>query len=276
MTVAPGPIEAIDDPADPRVADYRDLRDPGGRRDAGVFIAESRSVVRRLLASRFRTRSILLTAPALESLGDALAARGERLPVYVTSHEVVRRIVGFDFHRGCLAAGERGAAAEPGTLTSPAGSRLLVVLEALANPDNVGGVFRNAMALGADGVLLSPGCADPLYRKAIRVSAGGTLAVPFAPLADWPGGLAGLRAAGFTLVALTTRRDAVDVATFGTTRPVPARVAVLLGNEGAGLSRDARAAADVEVTIPMARGVDSLNVATASGIALERLARRRG
>ena len=267
-------IQRIHDPDDPRVADYRDLRQPDGR-ERGVFVAESRSVVRRLLASRFRTRSILVTAPALESLGDAHAARGEPQPIYVTGHDVVRRIVGFDFHRGCLAAGERGAGAAPETLTAPPGPRLLVVLEALANPDNVGGVFRNAMALGADGVLLSPGCADPLYRKAIRVSAGGTLTVPFAPLDDWPGGLGNLRAAGFTLVALTTRRDAVDVATLGTTRPIPHRTALLLGNEGDGLTQEVRAAADLEVTIPMGAGVDSLNVATASGIALDRLAFQR-
>jgi tRNA G18 (ribose-2'-O)-methylase SpoU len=267
-------IQRIHDPGDPRVADYRDLRHPGGR-DRGVFVAESRSVVRRLLASRFRTRSILVTPPALESLGDALATPTEPPPIYVTGHDVVRRIVGFDFHRGCLAAGERGAPAAPETLTTTPGPRLLVVLEALANPDNVGGVFRNAMALGADGVLLSPGCADPLYRKTIRVSAGGTLGVPFAELDDWPRGLERLRAAGFTLIALTTRRDAVDVATLGTTRPMPRRTALLVGNEGDGLTSDARAAADIEVTIPMAAGVDSLNVATASGIALDRLAVQR-
>jgi tRNA G18 (ribose-2'-O)-methylase SpoU len=267
-------VVRIDDPVDPRLADYRDLRSPTRAAERGVFIVESRSVVRCLLASRFRVRSILVTAPALESLGDALVARGEPALVYVAAPDVVRTVVGFDFHRGCLAAGEREPAPVAATLLAPPGRRFLVVLEAIANPDNVGGIFRNALALGADGVLLAPGCADPLYRKAIRVSAGGTLAVPFVQVAAWPAALADVRAAGFTLIALITRRDAVDIAAFGATRPVPARAALLLGNEGEGLSAGARAAADVEVTIPMAAGVDSLNVATASGIALDRLARR--
>lgn len=267
-------VVRIDDPGDPRLADYRDLRSPTRTAERSVFIVESRSVVRCLLASRFRVRSILVTAPALASLGEALAGRRERIAVHVAAPDVVRAVVGFDFHRGCLAAGEREPAPTPATLLAPPGRRLLLVLEAIANPDNVGGIFRNARALGADGVLLGPGCADPLYRKAIRVSAGGTLTVPFVEVNEWPAALAGVRAAGFTLLALTTRPDAVDVAAFGATRPVPARTALLLGNEGDGLSAGARAAADVEATIPMAAGVDSLNVATASGIALDRLARR--
>jgi tRNA G18 (ribose-2'-O)-methylase SpoU len=159
--------------------------------------------------------------------------------------------------------------------TTAGGRRLLLGLEAVANPDNVGGVFRNAMAFGADGVVLSPTSADPLYRKAIRVSAGATLAVPFARVPDWPAALNALRAAGFALVALTTRRDALPVQALGTTRAVPEHVALLLGHEGDGLTPATRAAADLEVTIPMAAGVDSLNVATTSGIVLHRLAAGR-
>jgi tRNA G18 (ribose-2'-O)-methylase SpoU len=231
-------------------------------------------VVRRLIAGgRFRVRSVLLTRAALPGLREALGRLPAGAPVYLASARTVRQLAGFNFHRGCLAVGERGGGASPDALLVGArpGPQRLLALEAVANPDNVGGVFRSAMALGADGVLLSPGCADPLYRKAIRVSVGGTLTVPFARASDWPASLRRLRDAGFTLVALTTRRDALDVSELGRTRPIPARTALLLGNEGDGLSAGARAAADLEVTIPMAPGADSLNVATAAGIALHRL-----
>ena len=183
--------------------------------------------------------------------------------------ETLGRVVGFNFHRGCLAVGERSAELPLDALLD---TRLLVVLEGVTNPDNVGGVFRNAMAFAAGGVLLAPGCSDPLYRKAIRVSMGGTLVVRFARAAPWPGALARLREHGFTIVALTPDGD-VDVAELGTSRPVPERVALLLGAEGESVSPAARAAADVAVAIRMAGRGHSLNVATASGIALHRLAR---
>jgi tRNA G18 (ribose-2'-O)-methylase SpoU len=232
-----------------------------------VFIAETRLVVRRLLtAGRFRVRSVLGTEAALADLADVLAPAGE---VLVAPDAVIQGVVGFNFHRGCLAVAERGPEVAPATLH---GGRLLVVLEGMANPDNVGGVFRNAMAFGADGVILSPGCADPLYRKALRVSMGATVTVPFARAAEWPAALHGLRAAGFQVVALAPRPGGVDIAEFGARRALPERVALVLGAEGDGLSAAARAAADVEVAIPMAAGVDSLNAATASGIALHRFA----
>jgi tRNA G18 (ribose-2'-O)-methylase SpoU len=263
------PRQPVDDPADARLDEYRDLRNGTHRRGAGLFVAEGREVVRRLLATpRFRTRSLLCTAPALEALAPALAAAPD-VPVYVARHATIRAVAGFDFHRGCLALGERPPATPLAPLLDAGGRRprRLVVLEALANPDNVGGVLRNAMAFAADAVLLSPGCADPLYRKTIRVSMGGALAVPFAELAPWPGALGRVRAAGYRLVALTPDPHALDVAAL-----TPAdRVALLVGNEGSGLSAGALAAADVAVTIPMADGVDSLNVATAAGIALHRL-----
>jgi len=260
------PIEAIDDPADPRVADYRALQDAGLRRRRGLFVAESRAVVRALLASpRFRTRSVLLTAPALESLRDALPAH---VPVYLTSHEVARAVVGFDFHRGCVALGERGADPSLDALVGAPGPRLVLALEDVSNPDNVGGVFRNARAFGADVVLLSAGCADPLYRKAVRTSMGAALAIPFAHLPDWADGLARLRAAGYTLAALTPEPSALDLARLGADRPIPSRLALLLGAEGPGLRAATRAAADLCVRIAMAPGVDSLNVATAAAIAL--------
>jgi tRNA G18 (ribose-2'-O)-methylase SpoU len=272
-------IEHVTDPDDPRLADYGDLRDGERRRRRGLVVAESRLVVRRLLAAgRFRVRSLLLTEPALAELGDVLARLDGATPVLVAGHAVIKGVVGFDFHRGCLALAERGVGPPPEALLAAGpGPRLVVVCERLAQPDNVGALFRNALAFGAGGVLLSPGSADPLFRKAIRVSLGASLEMPFAHLPDWPAGLARLRAAGFTLLALTPRPDAVDVEELGTRRPVPERVALLVGNEGDGLSSAAVAAADLTLAIPMAAGVDSLNVATAAAIALHRLAacRRR-
>jgi tRNA G18 (ribose-2'-O)-methylase SpoU len=226
-------------------------------------VAESRQVVRTLLAApRFRTRSLLVTRPALEDLRDAVGD----VPVYLASEEMIRAVVGFDFHRGCLAAAERPPDVPVEALPD---ARLVLVLERVTNPDNVGAIFRSALAFGVDGVLLSPGSADPLYRKAIRVSMGGTLRVPFARLADWPAPLATLRRAGFTVVALHPRA-ALDVAEIARAR-APARVALLLGTEEDGLGSASRAGADLEVSIRMAPGADSLNVATAAAIALHRL-----
>jgi tRNA G18 (ribose-2'-O)-methylase SpoU len=269
-------IEQIDDPSDPRLADYRDLKDPHLRLRQGLFIAESREVIRRLFScGRFRTRSVLLTPAALAGLRDLLEAADPRIRILLVDHHIVRGVVGFNFHRGCLAIGERGAEPPLSSLVGPAGPRLLLVLESVTNPDNVGAVFRNAMAFTADGVLLSPGSADPLYRKAIRVSIGASLSVPFSRLHDWPGDLKTLRTAGYTILALTPSADAIDIIEFGTTRPVPDRLALLFGAEGAGLSEGARAIADHEVRIAMPGTVDSLNIATACGIALHRLAGAR-
>ena len=263
--------EIVEDPADPRIADYRDAREERSRRAAGLFLAEGRLVVRRLLeGSRFRARSLLLTERALDDLRDVIGGRETPL-VYVASTPVIRSIVGFKFHRGCLALGEREPPLPVETVTGPDGPRVVLALEALADPDNVGAVFRNAAAFGVAGVLLSPGCADPLYRKAIRVSMGATLSTPFAQVA-WPTGLGALRAAGYTLVALAPDGRAEAIARV-VERGLPSRrLALLLGSEGAGLSDRTREAADLCVRIPMAPGVDSLNVATASGIALHRLA----
>ena len=263
-------VEIIEDPSDPRIADYGLARDGQLRRHDGLFLAEGRLVVRRLLeASRFRTRSLLSTRRALDDLLDVLA--GQHSPrVYEASTETIRAIVGFKFHRGCLALGERGRPTAAHEVVAPAGPRVVLALEELADPDNVGAVFRNAAAFGAAGVLLSPGCADPLYRKAIRVSMGATLSTAFART-EWAGGLAALRGAGYALVALTPdrRADAIDAVA---ARGVPARrLALIVGAEGAGLSQESQAAADLRVRSPMAPGTDSLNVATACGIALHRL-----
>lgn len=255
------PIELIDDPADSRLADYRDLRDAELRRTRGLFAVEGRLLVERLLtASRFRARSVLATPGMATALAPALNG----VPAWIASHEVIRAVVGFPFHRGAVALGERG---EPATLESLFDARTVVVLEGLADPENVGGVMRSARALGAGGVVLAPGVADPLGRKAIRVSAGAALSLPFACAARWPDDLARVRVAGFTLLALTPDAGARDIATVGRY----ARVALLVGSEGDGLTAAARALADVEARIAMTPGVDSLNVVVAAGIALHHL-----
>ncbi len=305
-------IEHIVDPDDPRLGDYRDLLlHPEPRRERGMFVAEGREIVGRLLeAGRFSTRSVLVTAAGLEALGERFAAH-PALPVYVAPSSILRAVVGYKFHLGCLAVAERPPAFAPAALIDPPGPRLVVALEHLTDPDNVGSVFRNALAFGAHALLLSARCADPLYRKAIRTSVGASLIVPFARLDAWADGLARLRDAGYTLVALTPEATAVgenadhgpgapirggarrldesadhrsgvpirsgerrlDIAAFSTERPRLERVALFVGAEGAGLSAETRASADVLVSIPMAPGVDSLNVATAAGIALHRLGR---
>lgn len=260
------PVATITDPADPRLDDFRDLRDADLRRERGLFAVEGRLMVERLLAaSRFRTRSILATPDALDALGTWLPRDG--LEAYVASHEVVRDLVGFKFHRGVIGLGER---TRPPTIEAlAAGARTIVALEDVRDPENIGGVFRNAQAFGAEMVGIDAGCGDPLGRKAIRASAGGALSVPFARTPEWPPALASLRAMGFTVIALTPDPAAPDLA------PVvgDSAVALLLGSEEAGLRGVTRRLAHVEARIPMAPGVDSLNVAVAAGIALHVLRR---
>src|SRR2546427_6215904 len=239
-------VERVSDVDDPRLADYRDLKDGARRRRDGTFIAESRQVVRRLLGgSRFRARSVLAAEASAEDLRDVLT---DGLPVYVAPEATLQRVVGFNIHRGCLAVGERGA--ELG-LDGLLDARVLLVLERVTNPDNIGGAFRNAMAFGAGGVVLAPGCSDPLYRRAIRVSMGGTLVVPFTRAEPCPEALARLPGAGFTVLSVTPAGGA-DIGELGTNRPVPERVALLLGSEEEGLSAAARAAPDLAVAIRMA------------------------
>ena len=267
-------VEEVEARSDSRLADYHDLKDAEVRRRRGCFVVESREVVRRLLIDgRFRTRSILLTHAGLESLRDVLGTADPAIRVFVGPPALVRDVVGYNFHRGCIAIAERGPEPSLDALIAPEGPRLVLGLEDIANPDNVGGVFRNAMAFGVDAALLSTASTDPLYRKTIRVSVGGALRVPFARLADWPAGLARLRASGYTLVALTPRRDAIDIAALDTRVAARRRVALLLGAEGGGLREDTLAVSDIRVRIVMTPGVDSLNVAAASAIALHRLRR---
>jgi tRNA G18 (ribose-2'-O)-methylase SpoU len=232
--------------------------------------------VRRLIsASRFPVCSVLVTETALEALGDVLSQLGEDTPVYVASSTLLEKLVGYNLHRGCIALARRGSERSLDEILGLP-PRLLVGLEQVANPENVGNVFRNAMAFGADAVLLSRDCADPLYRKAVRVSMGGTLLTPFAYLDGWPEATERLRAAGFATLALSTETRAIDLAALEIETVASQRIALILGAESEGLDAATLAAVDWKVRIPMASGVDSLNVATAAGIALHhcfRLAR---
>lgn len=259
-------FERIDGADDPRVRGFRDVPDSERLRAHGLFVAEGRLVVRRVIESgRYRVRAVLVSEAARESLGWLLERVAATAPVYVCVRDDFRALTGFNLHRGCLALVERPEPT-PASALLPA-ARTLVVLEGVANADNVGGVFRNAAAFGADAVLLSPTTCDPLYRKAIRTSMAATLRVPFARLTPWPAALDTLRAAGITLVALTPRPPAETLADFVAERR-PSRIALLVGTEGAGLSPEAEASADVRVRIPMRADVDSLNLAVATGIAL--------
>ncbi len=260
-------IDALDDP---RIDLYRDIKDPHMRRREGLFVVEGRFTLRCLIEdSPFDPISVLASPPARRALQDVLDGLDGSTPIYEAPSQILQELSGFHLHRGCLALGRRPDDSGLDDLLAkairPDGSSLVVVLEGLTNHDNVGGIFRNAMALGADAVVLSPRCCDPLYRKSIRTSLGGALCVPFARMDEWPGGLARLRAAGYRVVALDPSGDSIAKAA---RRGLPRRAALVLGTEGAGLSPEALALADLRLKIDMAAGVDSLNVATASGIAL--------
>ena len=263
----------VDDPADERVADYVGLTDPDLRRrreqpggaDGGFFIAEGLTVIRQLLRSPYRVRSLLLTPRRLAAL--AVELEDLDAPVYVGPQEVVNAVSGFHLHRGALASAHRGTLPDAAALV--AGADLVVVTEGINDHENLGALFRNAAAFGAGAVVLDATSADPLYRRSIRVSMGHVLHVPFARATAWPGVMDDLRQWGFEVLALTPSADAEDVADV-TRRP---RQALVVGAEGAGLSGAALAAADRQVRIPMAAGVDSLNVATAAAIALHHLSR---
>jgi len=274
LPVAPAPSiarpvtpECVETTDDPRVADYRGIRDGALLRERGLFVVEGRTNVRRLvLESAYAPQSLFLSFPAARAMGDVFSALPVGAAVFVARRAVLSEIAGFDIHRGCLALCRRPAPVAPSALFAPPGApSVLVVLDSLTNPDNVGVVFRNALAFGAGAVLLSPQCCDPLYRKAVRVSMGAALVVPTARFEKWPEGLEAVRGAGYRLVALAPAADArpLDAA-----HPFPERVALLFGSEGHGASNAVLARADERVRIDMGPGFDAVNVATASGIAL--------
>lgn len=283
MPAAPLHLVKIESLDDPRVADYRNLQDAQLRHLAdpeapGLFMAEGELVVRQLVRSRLRTRSVFITQPRLDSLWPDLQALPAGTPIFTADQDLMNGIVGFNIHRGVLAAGERPA--DPDLNQVLSSSATLLVLEDLANHDNVGGIFRATAALAGIAVLgsptpagasilLSPRCCDPLYRKAIRVSMGAALQVPFSRLTPWTAALANLRSRGWTLVALTPDPAAIAIDHL----PPISRPALMLGAEGPGLTESALASAEIRVRIPISPAVDSLNVVTAAAIALHRLAR---
>ncbi len=262
------PIQ-ITDPADPRLEDYVSLTDVALRRrtepERGLYIAESQKVIRRALAAGHR--------PALLPDGRALGDRprrprrgrgGDGIPVYVAAHDVIEARTGFHLHRGALASMQRPVPRSVAEVI--AGTRRIVVVEDVVDHTNVGAIFRSAAALGAEAVLVSPRCADPLYRRSIRVSMGTVFQVPWTRIDPWPEGIDLLREAGFTVAAMALTDDSVSLADLE--GRAPERLALVVGAEGDGLSDRTVAAADVTVRIPMAGGVDSLNVAAASAVAM--------
>ncbi|MGW4634899.1 TrmH family RNA methyltransferase [Nocardia sp. NPDC004415] len=253
----------IDDSADPRVDDFRDLSSADRRPDLpgrkGLVIAEGVVVVQRMLGSRFTPSALLGVARRHEALAEDLAGRD--IPYYRATAEVMAEIVGFHLNRGVLAVAPRPAELTPEEVLD--GARTVAVLEGVNDHENLGSMFRNAAGLGADAVLFGDRVADPLYRRAVRVSMGHVLRVPFATLPTWPGGLELLRERGFQIIALTPDPSAVNLATAMTGE----KVALLLGAEGPGLTEEAMRATDVRARIPMSPGTDSLNVATAAAMA---------
>jgi tRNA G18 (ribose-2'-O)-methylase SpoU len=255
----------IEQPSDPRLAPFRTVGNPGALEAAGLLVAEGRIVVQRLIEeARCRVVAILVTERARVALSEVLDRVSA--PVYVCDPHIVHAITGFNFHRGCLALAERPPSAV--SLDAFARSSRLLALEGVGNPDNIGGLFRVASALGADGLLLDAGSGDPFYRKAIRTSMAAALRVPFVRTEDLAAALVALRSRGFRLIALTPRAaQSIDELT-----PVRSdRLVLMLGSEGSGLTSSAIDLADLRARIRVDPRADSLNVVVAAGIALHAL-----
>jgi tRNA G18 (ribose-2'-O)-methylase SpoU len=255
----------VTDAADPRLADYRDLTDVRLRKlvepEQGLFIAEGEKVIRRAVDAGYRPRSFLMADRWLDRLDDVVSATDA--PVYTGDESVLESVTGYRVHRGALAAMHRRPL--PPASEVLAGARRVVLLEGVVDHTNVGAVFRSVAAMGFDAVLVDPTCADPLYRRSVRVSMGTVFAVPWTRLAPWPSALAALRTQGFTVAALTPGPDAVPLDEVAAAPPE--RLVLALGTEGEGLSPAALGHCTLAVRIPMADGVDSLNVAAASAVA---------
>jgi tRNA G18 (ribose-2'-O)-methylase SpoU len=269
----------VSDPGDPRLTDYLGLTDVELRKsleaEHGLFLAEGEKVIRRAAAAGYQVRSLLATEQKAPGLADLAALCGG--PAYVLPAAVAEQLTGYRVHRGALAALDRRPL--PSVTEVLARARSALVLEDIVDHTNVGAIFRCAAALGIGAVVVSPRCADPLYRRSVKVSMGAVFAVPYARMTDWYGGLATVRAAGFELLALTPDPAAAPL---GAVAAAPGkRAALLLGTEGDGLSSRWRHEADQSVRIPMdpgaqAAGVDSLNVVAAAAIACQWLAGRNG
>ncbi|WP_307869105.1 RNA methyltransferase [Micromonospora sp. C95] len=264
------PVHLITEPDDERIADYRALTDVELRTrwepPHGLFIAEGELVLRRALRAGYPARSFLVDAKRVDQLADLDTGDA---PVYAATPDVLREATGFHVHRGVLASFRRKPLPAAAEVLATAGR--VVILEDVNNHTNLGAIFRAVAGLGVDAVLLSPTCADPLYRRSVRVSMGEVFAVPYAKLEPWPTALADVRAAGFTVLAMTPAPDAVPIQRLEPGQR--SRAALLLGAEGAGLTGAAMAASDARVVIPMRRGVDSLNVAAATAVACWELGR---
>jgi tRNA G18 (ribose-2'-O)-methylase SpoU len=261
-------VETITDPGDPRVREFVGLTDLALRTrsepELGLYLAESEKVIRRALAAGHQPISYLMAPRWLTDLADLVAAAEVAgVPVYVGAPDVLEALTGFHLHRGAIAAMRRPDL--PGTDQVLAGARRVAVLEDIVDHTNVGAIIRSCAALGVDAVLVSPRCADPLYRRSIRVSMGTVFQVPWTRLTPWPAGLKALRDMGFVVVGLTLSPDAVSLDQLAA--DPPERLALVLGTEGDGLSSSASALADLRVRIPMGGGVDSLNVAAAAAVA---------
>ncbi len=268
--------------ADPRLTDYTRLKDVKLRSriepERGLYMAESATVIERAIAAGHRPRSFLLSARWLPALRPLIAAatgsvEGGEVPVFVAPEEILERMTGFHLHRGALAAMQRPELPSVMQLLTSARpsqpTRRVVVLENLVDHTNVGAAFRSAAALGIDAVLVTPSCADPLYRRSVRVSMGTVFQVPWTRLDSWPGDIALLRDAGFTVASLALCEDSMsldDFASLPALRGPDARLAIVMGTEGDGLGKRTIAASDYTVKIPMDHGVDSLNVAAASAV----------
>ena len=261
----------IDRADDPRIGDYVALSDPDLRKrveaDGGFFVAEGPLVVRTLLGTNRRVRSVLVTPPQRDALADVLPTVDA--PVYVVEPAVMRATVGFDLHRGAVAAADRYPL--PPVADVLDGAHRIAVLERVNDHENLGSLFRNAAAFGFDALLLDPQCSDPLYRRSVRVSMGHVLTVPWTRATPWPAALDEIDGAGFRTLALTPASDAEPIDSLAVAPDD--KLAVVLGAEGPGLSADVLTRADTRVRIPMAAGVDSLNVAAASAVAFHRFAR---
>lgn len=263
----PDGVQLVGVADDPRVRDFLHLTDVALRRvlepQEGLYLAESEKVIRRALEAGHRMRALLLTPRWARDLPDLVArAREAGAPVYAASADVVREMTGFHLHRGAIASMHRPAL--PSVDQVLTGARTVAVLEDVVDHTNVGAVFRSAAGLGVDAVLVTPRCADPYYRRSVRVSMGAVFQVPWTRIEPWPEGIETLRRAGFTTAALSLGEHAVPLDRLAAQRPT--RLAVVLGTEGAGLSPRTVAATDLAVRIPMAAGVDSLNVAAASAV----------
>lgn len=260
----------ITEAGDERVRDYFKLTDVALRRklepEHGLYIAESEKVIRRALAAGHRPRSYLMGRRWLTDLADLLEqADADGVPVYVGSDDVIEQMTGFHLHRGALASMHRLVLPAYTELLADTGRSRIAVLEDLVEHTNVGAMFRSAAALGVDAVLVTPRCADPLYRRSIRVSMGTVFQVPWTRIEPWPDGIEALRAAGYTVAGMTLADDAVTLDEL--VAQDHSRLALVFGTEGHGLTARADQLLDLRVTIPMAGGVDSLNVAASSAVA---------